>query len=112
MTIRQILATSVTALALVSTPALHAATTSIASPVHAIFTKVKMVKVHLRNDSGSQIELRVGDSLMKIENGQTLNLNLATGTKVLTNTATPKLTAGSVIAEVAPYLDGATLSIH
>jgi len=112
MTIRQILATSVAALALVSTTALHAAPTSVSSPVHAIFTKGKMVKVSFRNDSGSQIELKVGDDLMKVENGKTLNLRLVEGTKVLANTATPKMSAGSLVAEVASYLEGATLIIH
>lgn len=112
MHLRQILATSVAALALVSTPALHAASTSIASPVHAVFAKGKMVKVSFRNDSGSQLELKVGDEVMKVESGATVSLKLPEGTKVLANTATSKLVAGTVITEVAAYLDGATLSIH
>lgn len=71
-----------------------------------------MVKVNFRNDSGSQLELKVGEEIMKVESGATVALKLPEGTKVLANTATPKLTAGSLITEVATYLDGATLSIR
>jgi hypothetical protein len=112
MHLRQILATSVTALALVSTTAVYAAPTSISSPVHAVFTNGKMVKISFRNDSGAPLELKVGDNIMKVQTGATLSLKLPAGSKVITNTATPKLTAGSVVTEVAAYLDGATLAIH
>ena len=112
MTFRQILATSVTALALVSTTAVYAAPTSISSPVHAVYTNGKMVKISFRNDSGAPLELKVGDNIMKVQTGATLSLKLPEGSKVIANTATPKLAAGSVVTEVASYLDGATLAIH
>jgi hypothetical protein len=48
---------------------------------------------------------------MKVEAGKTLALHLPVGTKVIANTATPNLSAGSLIAEVATYLNGATLAI-
>jgi hypothetical protein len=112
MNIRQILATSVAVLALASTPALHASITSVALPVHATYTKGKLIKISFRNDSGSVLELKAGDNVMKVASGATLSLKLPEGTKVLTNNATQKLTAGELITEVATYLDGATLSIH
>jgi hypothetical protein len=112
MHLRQILATSVTALALVSTTAVYAAPTSIAIPVHADLAKGKMVKISFRNDSGSELELKVGDNIMKVQNGATLSVKLPEGSKVIANTATPKLAAGTVVTEVAGYLNNATLSIH
>ena len=111
MTIRQILATSIAAVALVSTPALHAAPTSIVSPIHAAFGKQKMVKISFFNDSGTPIELKIGDEIVKLDTGKTIDLHLAVGVRVLSNTATSKMTVGTVIAEVAPSLNGATLRI-
>ena len=111
MTTRNLFVSSIAALALAAAPAVYAAPLSITTPVHAFFSKEKMVSVSFRNDSGAPVELKVGDNLMKVDTGKTIALHLAVGTKVLANTATPNLTAGSVIAQVDTYLSGATLSI-
>lgn len=111
MTSRNLLVSSIAALALVATPALNASALSITSPVHASYGKTKDVAINFRNDTSAPLELKVGDNLMKVEAGKTLALHLPVGTKVVANTATPNLTAGSLIAEVATYLSGATLSI-
>lgn len=111
MTTRHLLVSSVAALALAAAPALHASSLSTNSPVHALFAKEKTVAISFRNDSGAPVELKIGENLMKVETGKTVALHLPVGTKVLANTATPNLTAGSVITEVATYLSGATLSI-
>ncbi len=112
MTIRQILATSIVAVTLVSTTSLHAASTSISTPIHAAFAKSATVKISFRNETPSQVELKIGDDLMKVDAGKTVSLRLAVGTRVLANTATPTLTAGALIIEVASSLNGATLLIH
>jgi hypothetical protein len=111
MTTRHLFVSSIAALALAAAPAIHAAPLSIANPVHATFSKEKTVSISFRNDTSTPLELKVGDSLMKVEAGKTLALHLPVGTKVLANTATPNLTAGSLIAQVDTYLNGATLSI-
>jgi len=111
MTSRNLLVSSIAALALVAAPALYATPLSITNPVHATFAKEKTVAISFRNDTNAPLELKVGDSLMKVETGKTLALHLPVGTKVLANTATPNLTAGSLIAQVDTYLAGATLSI-
>jgi hypothetical protein len=111
MTTRHILATSIAALALAAAPALHASPVAINSPVHAMFTKAKTVQISFRNDSGTPLELKIGESVMKVDTGKTLSLKLPEGTRVITNTATPKLEAGALIAQVAAYLSGATVSI-
>jgi phosphosulfolactate phosphohydrolase-like enzyme len=111
MTPRKLLVSSIVALALAAAPAVHAAPRSITTPIHATYAKEKAVHISFRNDTSSPLELKVGDSLMKVEAGKTLALHLPVGTKVIANTPTPNLAAGALIAEVATYLDGATLAI-
>ena len=111
MTTRNLLVSSIAALTLAAAPALHASPIHIANPVHATFSKEKTVSISFRNDTAAPLELKVGDSLMKVEAGKTLALHLPVGTKVLANTATPNLAAGALIAQVDSYLSGATLSI-
>jgi hypothetical protein len=111
MTTRNLLVSSIAALALAAAPALHASPLSITSPIHASYGKSKDVAINFRNDTTAPLELKVGENVMKVEAGKTLALHLPVGTKVLANTATPNLTAGTIIAEVASYLNGATLSI-
>ena len=111
MTTRHLFVSSLAALALAAAPALHASPLSITNPVHASFSKEKTVSISFRNDTSAPLELKVGDSLMKVEAGKTLALHLPVGTKVVANTSTPNLAAGSLIAEVATFLNGATLSI-
>jgi len=111
MTPRRLLVASFAALAFTAAPAIYAAPLSIATPIHATYGKTKMVQISFRNDSGAPLELKVGDSVMKVEAGKTINLHLAVGTRVLANTPTPNLASGSLIAQVDSYLNGATLSI-
>ena len=111
MTTRNIFVTSIAALALCAAPAVYATPTTIQTPVHAAFNKVKTVQISFRNDSGTPLELKVGENVMKVEMGKTLSLKLPEGTRVVTNTPTSKLEAGALITEVQSYLSGATLSI-
>ena len=111
MTTRNLLVSSIAALALAAAPALHASSLSIANPVHASFGKVKDVSISFRNDTTAPLELKVGDNVLKVEAGKTLALHLPVGTKVMANTATPNLAAGALIAQVDTYLSGAVLSI-
>ncbi len=111
MTTRNLFISSIATLALTVAPAVYAAPLSITTPIHASFGKSKDVSISFRNDTTAPIELKVGENLMKVEAGKTLALHLPVGTKVMANTATPNLTAGSLIAQVDTYLSGATLSI-
>ena len=111
MTTRHLFVSSIAALALATAPALYATPLSINTPVHAMFAKEKTVAINFRNDTRDALELKVGDNVMKVEPGKTLALHLPVGTRVLANTATANLTAGTLIAEVATYLSGATLVI-
>ena len=63
------LTTAVVATSLLAVPAVYGAPASISSPVHSMFAKTKSttVKLSLRNDSGSAMEVKVGDKVMTLE---------------------------------------------
>jgi hypothetical protein len=105
---------SVIAASLFAAPAIYAAPASISSPVHAMFTKTKSttVKLNLRNDSGSAMEVKVGEKVMTLDPGKPVSLNLEVGTRIVANSATPNHAVGSLIEEVISEHNGATIIIH
>jgi hypothetical protein len=102
------------ATSLLAVPALYAAPVSISSPVHAMFAKTKSatVKLSLRNDSGSAMEVKVGDKVMTLDPGKPITLNLEVGTRIVANSTTPNHPAGSLIEEVISDHNGATIIIR
>jgi hypothetical protein len=106
---------TITAIAsfLLAAPAVYAAPV-ISSPVHAMFAKTKSntVKLNLRNDSGTAMEIKVGDQVMTLDPGKPVSLKLEVGTRIVANTATPNHPAGSLIEEVIRDHNGATIVIR
>lgn len=110
---RNLFAIATIAASLAISPSVYAAT-SIHNPVNAMFGKsksMKSVKLTLVNDSGSPIEIKAGDNVLKLDAGKPLTVNLPEGTRLTANTTTPSHEAGSIIAEVSSTLDGATVHI-
>lgn len=99
---------------LLATPAVYAVPASFSSPVHAMFAKTKSttVKLNLRNDSGSPMEVKVGDKVMTLDPGKPVSLNLEVGTRIVANSATPNHAVGSLIEEVIRDHNGATIIIR
>jgi methionine-rich copper-binding protein CopC len=108
---RSILAIALVAATTLSTQAVYAAPSTITVPVHAMFAKVKTVKLSLRNASPAAIELRAGDSVIKIDAGKTIDVSLPAGTRIVTNAPTPHHQTGDVVVEVQSSLNGATIAI-
>ena len=105
---------AVAATSLLAVPAVYAAPASISSPVHAMFGKTKSttVKLSLRNDSGSAMEVKVGDKVMTLDPGKPVILNLEVGTRIVSNSTTPNHEAGSLIEQVISNHNGATIIIR
>ena len=76
-----------------------------------MFAKTQTVKVSLRNDSSSQMQLKVGDQVMSIEAGKTVAVKVPVGTRIVMNTATSTHQAGELIAEATSELDNTTVAI-
>jgi hypothetical protein len=100
------------ATSLLTAPAVYAAPAAISSPIHAMFSKTKLVKLSLRNDSGSAMDVKVGDKVVTLAPGKPVDLSLPVGTRIVANTATPSHEAGSLIEEVVSEHNGATISIR
>jgi hypothetical protein len=109
-----LLTVAVVATYLVAVPAIYAAPTSISSPVHAMFGKTKssMVKLNLRNDTASSLQILVGDKPMTLDPGKLVNLEVPVGTRIVANSATPNHAVGSLIEEVVKDHSGATIAIR
>jgi methionine-rich copper-binding protein CopC len=109
MKFRNIFAAPVVALSLLATPMVQAA--AINSPAHAMFGKSKNVKLTLLNESGSPMEVKAGEEVIKLDQGKPVTVSLLEGTRVVSNTTTEKTQAGTLIAEVSSALNGATIHI-
>lgn len=81
------------------------------SPVNAMFGKTKTIKFTLHNDTSSPMELKVGDDVVTLSAGKSLEVKLPAGARVLANSATQLHQPGSVIAEVSDSLNGAIVHI-
>jgi hypothetical protein len=103
---------TIVALSLLAAPAIYAAPAAISSPVHAMFSKTKLVKLSLRNDSGTAMDVKVGDKVVTLAPGKPVDLSLPVGTRIVATTATPNHEAGSLIEEVVSEHNGATISIR
>jgi hypothetical protein len=108
------LAISVVAICLLAAPAVYAAPASISSPIHAMFSKQKnsTIKLNLRNDSGTPIEVKIGDTVMTLDPGKVVSVNVAVGARIVANSATPNHEIGSLIEEVIAEHNGATIAIR
>jgi hypothetical protein len=104
-------AVTVAILGLGAAPVVYAGTSNIPTPGHAMFAKTKTVKVALRNDSGSPLQLKVGDEIVSLNSGKSVALKLAVGTRIVVNATTDKHPAGELLAEVSASLDNTTLTI-
>ena len=109
---RRILSTAVFVVtSLISSEAVYAAPAAIPVPVHALFSKSKLVSFSVRNDSAAPLKLKAGESSMTIEPGKTMPMKLAEGTRVTTEEASGSHEAGALIAQVSSQMSGVTLSI-
>lgn len=110
MNYRNLFAATVVATSLLASPVVYAAT-SVHTPVHAMFSKTKTIKITIVDDTGAPMEVKAGDEVIKLDAGKPVTLNLALGTRIVTNTATSDKQAGALVAEVTTQLNGATIHI-
>jgi hypothetical protein len=102
------------AASLLAAPAVYAAPASISSPVHAMFGKTKSntVKLNLKNESATPLDVKVGDKVMTLDPGKLVSLNLEVGTRIVSSSDTPNHPVGSLIEEVNKNHNGATIVLR
>ncbi|HEY0161434.1 MAG TPA: hypothetical protein VGB69_02040 [Edaphobacter sp.] len=109
MKFRTLLAATVLATSLLASPTVYAAT--VHTPIHAMFSKTKTIKITIIDDTGAPMEVKAGDEIIKLDAGKPVTVNLAVGTRIVTSTATASQQSGTLIAEVTSQLSGATIHI-
>ncbi len=102
----------VVAASVLSSGAVYAAPTSVHSPVRAMFSNQKLVSFNLHNATNEPLKVKAGDKEMTIAPGAVMSVKLAAGTKIVTQEATAKYEAGSVLATASPELKDATVTFN
>jgi hypothetical protein len=111
MKIRAVFPIAIVVAGFMASANVYAASSDVPSTVRVGFSKTKNVTVSVRNDSGSQMELKIGDQVMSLAAGKTVAMKIPVGSRIIMNSATPTHEAGQVIAEVTTALNNATVAI-
>lgn len=112
MRIRSGIAVALVAAGVLLPAGVYAAPINVTPALHAMFAKSQNVKVSLRNDSGSKLELKVGEQLVSLEAGKAVSLKLPVGTKIVVNATSGKHQAGEVLTEATSAVDNSTVVIQ
>jgi hypothetical protein len=111
MRIRSVFPIAIVVAGFMASAAVYAAPTNVPTPAHIVYVKSQTVKVTLRNDTSSQMELKVGEQIVSLEAGKTLAVKVPVGTRIVVNAATSTHQAGELLAEVNNSMDNATVLI-
>jgi hypothetical protein len=108
---RNFVITAAVVAAMVTPHIVYATPVNFHAPLNAMFAKEKTVKLSLKNGSSSSVEVKVGEEVMTLTAGQAVNLNLPVGTRIIANTDTATVKAGTLIAEVSKELSGSVVTL-
>lgn len=97
---------------LLATQAIYASPVNLLSPVNAMFARSKTVKFSLCNGTPATMDLKAGDTVLTIKAGETVHVDLAPGTRIVTNAATDAHPAGTLVLEVSTGFSGSTVTLH
>jgi hypothetical protein len=111
MRIRSVFPIALIVAGFMASATVYAAPTNVPSPARIVYVTNQTVKLNLRNDTGSQMELKVGEQVVSLEAGKTVSIKAQVGTRIVVNAATSTHQAGELIAEVGSSMDNATLRI-
>jgi hypothetical protein len=111
MRIRSVFPIAVIVAGFMASAAVYAAPNNVPSTVRVAYSKTKTVKVALRNDSSSQMQLKVGEEVVSLDPGKTVAVKVPVGTRIVVNEATSTHQAGELIAEATTALDNSTVAI-
>jgi hypothetical protein len=109
---RIVFGTMVMAASLLASEAVYAQPAAIRVPVHAIFSKSKMVSFTVRNDSKDAMRLSNGSSETLIAPGKSADFKVADGTKLVAVDTTPSYAAGTVIVTASNAIQDSTVTLR
>ncbi len=108
---RSVMTAVVLGASLLMSEAVYATPVAIGSPMHAMFSRDKLVKFSVRNSTDAPIKVKVGDAEMTLRPGTDTPMKLAVGTKIVVAETSSHYAQGSVLTVVNPDLNNATLRL-
>jgi hypothetical protein len=106
---RSVVTAMVLGASLLASEAMYAAPVARYSPMHAMYSREKLVKFNLRNATDAPIKVKAGDLEVTLPPGKDVPMKLPVGTKVVVLEASTHYTPGSVVTDVYADLSDSTL---
>jgi hypothetical protein len=97
---------------LFASQAMYASPINLLPSAHAMFARSKTVKFALHNASAATMDLKAGDTVVTLKAGETVHLELAPGTRIVTNSTTGTHPAGTIVVEVSTEFGGSTVTLN
>ena len=109
---RIVVGTMVMVASLIGSGAVYAHPAAIHVPVHAIFSKSKMVSFTLRNDTKETVELSVSGNTLSIAPGKSASVKAPEGDKIVATNTTEHYAAGAIIVVASSGIANANIVLH
>jgi hypothetical protein len=106
---RSVVTAMVLGASLLASEAMYAAPVARYSPMHAMYSREKLVKFNVRNATDTPIKVKAGDLEATLPPGKDVPFKLPVGAKVVVQEASTHYAPGSVVTEVYPELNDSTL---
>lgn len=97
---------------MLSSEAMFAAPLAVHSPVHAMFSREKMVKFNLHNGTDVPMKVKAGDTELTLLPGKDVPVKLAVGSKIVVEESSTHYTEGTVLTVVSSELSEATVKYN
>jgi hypothetical protein len=79
---------------------------------HAVYTNPRLVKFNVSNGTAATLTMKAGETEMTMAPGSRISVKLAVGTPIVSENASGRFVAGSVVSVVSDSFSGATLHIN
>ena len=109
---QSVITAMVLGVSILTSEAMFAAPVAKFSPVHAMFSRDKVVKFNLHNSTDAPIKVKAGDLDVTLPPGQDVAMKLPVGAKVVVEEATTHYTQGTVVAVVSSELGDSTVRLN
>ncbi len=109
---RSVVTAMVLGASLLASEVVYAAPVAMNSPMHATYSREKLVKFNVRNATDTPIKVKAGDLEVTLPPGKDVPMKLPVGAKVVVQEASTHYTPGNVLTDVYPELSDATLVVR
>ena len=109
---QSVITAMVLGVSILSSEAMFAAPVAKFSPMHAMFSREKVVKFNVRNATDAPIKVKAGDQELTLQPGTVVPMKLAVGSKIVVQEATAHYTEGTVLTVVSSELSDSTIRLN